>query len=75
MNLSEIVKKVEQLKADRAKAEGALEVQMAKLKELGCKSLSGARRKLKTMEAQVNDQQLAFDEQLQAFEEKWKEVL
>ena len=66
-------RKVETAQQEADKAEGALSVEMKQLKnEFGCATLSEAKRKQKQLQKQEGLSKKAFDDALEAFEEKWE---
>jgi len=68
--------KVEQLERDKAKAEGALEHQLEQLKkDFNCADIASANKLLKKLNRESTEAAEAFDESVEAFEEKWGEVL
>jgi len=65
-------KKVEDARQKVNQAEGAISELMNQLgREFGCKTLKYAKQKLKHLEKQGQLSKKAFDDAVDAFEEKW----
>ena len=69
-------KKSENAKADVARAEGALEQQMQKLKEeFDCETIEEAQKMLRNLEKQEKKAEEEYEKELTKFKEKWKDEL
>ena len=72
MNISDfenLKKKIEESKQKRAKAEGAIEQAMIRLeKELGCKSLDEAEKKLETLDAEIASDEKKLEKMIEEIE-------
>ena len=67
---------VDELRAQADRAAGALEQQMARLKEdFACESLEAAEQLLEKLEAEAVEAKQKYEEALEAFQEKWGEKL
>lgn len=75
-DLEQLKRRVEQLKSDRDKAEGAYQQILSRIKEeYGCESLKAAKLKLAELEEKERQWAVKVTEAKKAFEEKWKEHL
>ena len=69
-------RKVEQLRREQAKAEGAWETALQRLEEeFGCKTLKRAESLLERKEQELAAAEEAFNTALEAFESKWSSIL
>ncbi len=69
-------RKSEKSKSDVARAEGALEQQMKKLKnDFGCESIEDAEYLLGTLEKQEEKAERQYEKELDSFKEKWGDQL
>ncbi len=69
-------RKSEKSKSDVARAEGALEQQMKKLKnDFGCESIEDAESLLGTLEEQEEKAERQYEKELDIFKEKWGDQL
>lgn len=76
MNYEKIKAKVDRLKRDATKAEGALEQLLVQLKkEFNCETIEQAKEHLQELQEQVEQEQEALEVQLTRFEKKWASVL
>lgn len=74
--VADLKKQVEIAKQKAHKAEGALEQTLKQIQEdFHCSSLDEAEKKLKTIQEEYNTAQKEFNKELEAFEEKWADVL
>ena len=67
--------KVDKLKTKRERAAGALENDMAKLKELGYDDLGAAEKALTKMKADRDEAETAYEEAMTKFQERWGDLL
>jgi hypothetical protein len=68
-------KKVESAQQEVNQAEGAIGELMKQLEhEFGCKTLKEAKQKLKYLVKQEQSSKKAFDDAVDAFEEKWGDL-
>jgi len=68
--------KVERLKTETHKAEGALEESTKRLQErFGCKSIAEAKKLLKKLSEESAELESQYKEALELFEKEWSEVL
>lgn len=75
-DLLDLRKRIEQLKADKAKAEGALERVLEQLKsEFDCDSMEAAEAKLRKLQTKAGEAEAAFAKALTDFKTKHAEVL
>jgi len=66
--------RVKEATREAAKAEGALEQLMTRLKkDFKCTTIGQAKKKLKKLEAQLEEDEIAFEKGMEAFEEEWGE--
>lgn len=66
-------RKTDQLRQQKAQAEGALDQVISQIKEEhGCSSMKEANELLAEMERSIEDLEEKFDLSLKAFEEKWQ---
>jgi hypothetical protein len=66
-------RRVERLKDQKAKAEGALEEVLKRIKaETGCKTVAEAEKFLKKLQDQERQEALAFTKAKASFEKRWK---
>lgn len=76
MSYEKIKARVDRLKRDATKAEGALEQLLVQLKkEFNCETIEQAKEHLKELQEQVEQEQEALEIQLTRFEKKWASVL
>lgn len=76
MSYEKIKAKVDRLKRDATKAEGALEQLLVQLKkEFNCETIEQAKEHLQELQEQVEQEQEALEVQLTRFEKKWASVL
>jgi predicted nucleic acid-binding Zn-ribbon protein len=69
-------REVETARQQKDRAEGALQQAMKQLKdEMGCDSLDEARELEKKLSRQVKKAEADFESELEAFEEKWGEIV
>ena len=67
-----LVRKVEALRQRKAKADGALEQLLKRLKEeFGCKHLAAAKKRLEELEQEERDLFTAYKEAREEFDRKW----
>lgn len=72
-DLTELKSKVERIRRDADRAQGAYDQAKARLKsEYDCDSLEEAQAQLKKLEKQGQEARETFDADLAAFEEKWR---
>lgn len=75
-DFEELKRKVERIKTDRDKAEGAYQQMLSRLKEeFGCTSLKSAEQMLRQLEEKERKWAVKFAAEKKAFEEKWKNQL
>ena len=75
-DLTELKAKVERLRRDADRAQGALEQALATLrKDFDCDTLVAGEKKLKQLEKELRVEETKFQDKLEAFQEEWKEVL
>ena len=67
--------KVEERKKAAAKAEGAYDEAMRRLKAVGFDSIGDAEAGLKQLKAEEAEAEEAYESELTAFNEKWKDKL
>lgn len=72
----ELKAKVDRLRREHDRAEGALEQAMIKLKKQhGCKTLEDGKELLASMEKSCKQKRSKFDKAMERFDEKWGEKL
>lgn len=68
--------KVEKLKEDRDKAQGAQDQILERLRnEFGCSTLKQGQKKLDELDKNIDEKEKQFKNDLDQFEEDWKEHL
>jgi len=67
--------KVEERKSLAARAEGAYDEAVRRLKEAGCSSVEDAEAKLKQLKEEEAEAEQAYEAELKKFNEKWKDKL
>ena len=70
----ELKERVEQAQQKAAKAEGALEQEMKRIKTgFGCTTLEQGEKKLRQLKRQEEQLDAEFEKAMEEFEEKWNE--
>jgi len=72
----ELKRKIEKIRKERDKAEGALDQVMVDLKEeFGCKTIKEAEARMAELKQDAEDSQEKYEAALEDFEKKWDGVL
>jgi predicted nucleotide-binding protein (sugar kinase/HSP70/actin superfamily) len=75
-DFQKLLRKVEKIKQEKSRADGALEQVLKRLKEeFGCKSLTDAKRLLEKLGQEERDLFTAYNEARRRFDKKWKAKL
>lgn len=68
-DFEELKKKIENAKTRKAKAEGALEQAMTRLKdEFGCSTVEAAEEKLKQLQTEIDNDEIKLDSMLRSLD-------